>query len=278
MVAVKTTKGEIMVDCTLRRRLVQILAVVLLVCGAATAADDPSHGATNFVFVPEGRLWHPIGPAKLITTWSGPFRNAGGHPASIYMVFLKEPRSSHELRDSLPSNVRVVHALATDFYYPSLATPGPDLAALGYTASGFDIADKLVKSFPDISALFPSGVRTSGCQASDGNFSFILGKDADAAYLVTSDASGRAINVAYVPAKLVEGDLNAILDGLSYYEQGGMAEIMRFSALFYYLSRVSLTDSLGAIAAYPRCPDTPTVGATGVETPKGWTQAVKALK
>jgi hypothetical protein len=277
MTTVKTTKGEIMVDCTLQRQVVQVLAVVLLICGAVTAADDPSHGATNFVFVPEGHLWHPIGPAKLITTWSGPFRNAGGHPASIYMVFLKESTSSRELRDSLPSNVRVVHALGTDFYYPSLATPGPDPAALGYTASGFDIADKLVKSFPDISALFPSGIRTSGCQAYDGNFSFILGKNADAAYLV-SNASGRAADVAYVPANLVKGGLNAILDDLSYYENGGMAEIMRFSALFYYLSRVPLTDGLGAIATYPRCPDTPTVGATGVETPKGWTQAIKALK
>ncbi len=267
-----------MVDCTLQRQLVQVLAVVLLICGAVTAADDPSNGATNFVFVPEGHLWHPIGPAKLITKWAGPFRNAGGHPASIYMVFSKEPGSPRELRDSLPSNVRAVHALGMDFYYPSLATPGPDPAALGYTASGFGIAEKLVKSFPDVSALFPSGVQTSGCHANDGNFSFIVGRNADAAYLVTSNASGLATNVAYVPARLVGGNLNAILDDLSYYEQGGMAEIMRFSALFYYLSRVSLTDRLGAIAAYPRCPDTPTVGATGVETPKGWTQAVKALK
>jgi hypothetical protein len=267
----------IAVRCMLQRRFIQTLAVALLVFGAVAVADDPTHGATNFVFVPEGRLWHPIGPAKLITTWYGPFRNADGHPASIYMVFLKEPSSPRELRDSLPSNVRLVHALGTDFYYPSLATPGPDPAALGYTASGFDIADKLVKSFPNISALFPSGVRTSGCQADDGNFSFILGKSADAAYLV-SNASGRATDVAYVPAALVKRDLNAVLDDLSYYENGGMAEIMRFSALFYYLSRVPLTDGLGAMATYPRCPDTPTVGATGVETPKGWTDALKALK
>jgi len=262
----------------LQRRLIQTLAVTLLIFCTVAVADDPSHGATNFVFVPERHLWHPIGPANLITTWSGPFRNAGGHPASIYMVFLKEPRSPRELTGSLPSDVRVVHALGTDFYYPSQATPGPDPAALGYTASGFDIADKLVKSFPDISALFPSGIRTSGCRATDGNFSFILGKNVDAAYLVTSDASGRTANVAYLPAKLAEGDLNTILDGLSYYEQGGMAEIMRFGALFYYLSRVPLTDGLGRIAASPRCPETPTVTATGVETPKGWTEALKALK
>lgn len=260
-----------------QRRLIQALAVVLLVSGSVTAADDPSHGATNFVFVPEGHLWHPIGPAKLITKWAGPFRNAGGHPASIYVVFLKEPGSPRDLSDSLPSNVRVVHALGTDFYYPSLATPGPDPAALGYTASGFDIADKLVKDFPDISVLLPSGVQMSGCQATDGSFSFILGKNADVAYLISS-ASGRQTDVAYVPAKLVEGDLDAILDGLSYYQNGGMAEIMRFSALFYYLSRVPLTDRLGTVAAYPRCPETPTVSATGVETPKGWTKALKALK
>jgi hypothetical protein len=257
--------------------MIQALAVVLLVCGMATGADDPSHGATNFVFVPEGHLWHPIGPAKLITTWHGPFINAGGHPARVYTVFLKVPGSPLELRDSLPSGVQVVHTLGTDFYYPSTATPGADPAALGYTVSGFEIADKLVTSFPDISALFPAGVQTSGCQATEGKFTFIRGKGADAAYLIWS-ASGRQTDVAYVPAKLVGGDLDSILDGLSYYENGGMAEIMRFSALFYYLSRMPLTDSLGAIAGYPRCPETPTVGATGIETPKEWTKALKALK
>ena len=181
-----------------QRRMIQTLAVALLVFGVVAVADDPSHGATSFVFVPEGHLWHPIGPAKLITKWSGPFRNAGGHPASIYMVFLKEPASARELRGSLPSDVRVVHALGTDLYYLTQATPGPDPAALGYTASGFDIADTLVKSFPDISDLFPSGIRTSGCRASDGNFFFVFGKNSDAAYLVASNASGRAIDVAYV--------------------------------------------------------------------------------
>lgn len=262
----------------MQRRLTQILVVTLLIFGALAVADDSSHGATNFVFVPEGHLWHPIGPAKLITKWSGPFRNAGGHPAEIYMVFLRQPKSPLELSGSLPSDVRVVHALGTDFYYPSVATPGPDPAELGYTASGFDIAEKLFSSYPDLSALFPSGIRTSGCRAADGHFSFILEKNAGAAYLVTSDASGRAINIAYIPAKLVTGDLNAILDGLSYYEQGGMAEIMRFGALFYYLSRMPLTDGREAIAASPLCPETPTVTATGVETPKGWTEALKKLK
>ena len=62
------------------------------------------------------------------------------------------------------------------------------------------------------------------------------------------------------------------------YEQGGMAEIMRFSALFYYLSRVPLADRLVAVETSPRCPETPTVGATGIETPKGWTKAIKGLK
>ena len=175
----------------LQRRLIQILAIALLAGSAAAAAEDKSHGATNFVFVPEGHLWHPIGPAKLITTWYGPFINAGEHPARVYTVFLKEPKSLRELKDSLPSNVRVFHALGTDFYYPSLATPGVDPEALGYTASGFDVADKLVESFPEISALFPTGVRTSGCQADDGNFSFILEKNADAAYLVASNSQGR---------------------------------------------------------------------------------------
>ncbi len=76
----------------------------------------------------------------------------------------------------------------------------------------------------------------------------------------------------------MKGDLDAILDNLSYYENGGMAEIMRFGALFYYLSRLPLSAGLGMPAASPRCPDTPTATATGVEIPEGWTQAVKALK
>lgn len=255
----------------------RIFLIAALVCSAVSAAYDPTHGATNFVFVPEGHLWHPVGPAKLITTWSGPFSNTGGHPGNIYMVFSKEPQSATELNESLPSNVRVVHSLGLDFYYPAGAKPGPDPADLGYTASGFDIGDKLVNSFPAITGLFPSGIRTSGCKAANGDFFLLLGKRSGAAYLVWSQ-SGGVPDVAYVPATLLHGDLNGILDNLSYYQNGGMAEIMRFSALFYYLSRLPLSDRLGATAALPRCPETPEDTPTGIVIPNGWTQAVKVLK
>jgi hypothetical protein len=92
------------------------------------------------------------------------------------MVFSKKPSSSGDLRNSLPSSVHVIHSLGLDFYYANGATPGRDPADLGYTASGFDIADKLVARFPDISALFPAGAKVSGCQADDGNYLLILGE------------------------------------------------------------------------------------------------------
>ncbi len=261
---------------------VKSMLLMLTLCGlmfcTIAFGEDPTHGATNFVFVPAGSLWRPIGSAKLITTWSGPFENIGGHPANIYMIFTKEPAGRSQSVRPLPTDLRVYHMLGTDFYYPANAHPQVDPAALGYTARGFAIADKLSSAFPAVAALFPGGIQTSSCLSKRSNYSFILGRKTGAAYLISWLAPHQAEDVAYLPAKFLKGSLDSILDNMSYYEQGGMYELMRFRALFYYLSRVPLSNGLGRLQISRGCPDTPTATATGVSTPEGWTQTLGSLR
>ena len=248
-----------------------------LMHGAIAPGGDPSNGATSFVIVPAGGLWHPIGPAKLITTWAGPYTNAGGHPANVYMVFTKKPRGSSESIKPLPKNVRVYHMLGTDFYYPANAKPQIVPTELGYTADGFDIADNLSGVFPDVAALFPGGIQTSSCRSKESNYSLILGTKASAAYLIRWESPHQVENVAYLPATLLKGSLESILDNMSYYEQGGMYEVMRFGALYYYLSRVPLVDKLDGSHISRECPDTPVATANGMSTPDGWLKALESL-
>ncbi len=260
---------------------VKVIILMVTLCGfmrgAIASGEDPTRGATNFVFVPAGNLWHPIGPAKLITTWSGPFRNAGGHPANIYMIFTKAPTGTSQAVKPLPNDLRVYHMLGTDFYYPANAHPRAVPAELGYTTDGFAIADKLSSAFPAVAALFPGGILTSSCLSKRSNYSLIIGRKAGASYLISWVAPNQVEDVVYLPAKFLTGSLDSILDNMSYYEQGGMYEIMRFGALFYYLSRVPLAHSLGHLHISRECPDTATDTPTGVSTPAGWTEALRSL-
>jgi len=260
------------------KSVILMLAFFGLMRGATASGADPTHGATNFVFVPAGHLWHPIGPAKLITTWDGPFTNVGGHPANVYMVFTKQPARLSQSVKPLPNGLRAYHMLGTDFYYPANAYPGVDPAELGYTADGFVVANNLSSAFPDVAALFPGGIQTSSCRSKRSNYSFILGRKTGSAYLVSWTATHQVNDVAYLPAKFLKGSLDTILDNMSYYEQGGMYELMRFGALYYYLSRVPLAHSLGRSHISRECPDTPTDTATGVSTPEGWTKALRSLR
>jgi len=248
-----------------------------LIRGANASGKDPTHGATNFVIVPAGVPWHPIGPAKQITTWSGPFINAGGHPENVYIFFTKESSGSSQSIRPLPNDLRLYPMMGTNFYYPKNATPRAAPAALGYTADGFAIADKLSSDFPSVTELFPGGFETSSCRSKRYNYSLILGDDTGAAYLISWQAPHRVVDVAYLPAKVLKGSLDSILDNMNYYQQGGMYELMRFGALSYYLSRVPLEQSLGRLKVSRECPDTPTATATGVSTPRGWTKALSSL-
>lgn len=257
--------------------LVLILTLCGLMHGAIASAGDPSHGATSFVIVPASGLWHPLGPAKLITAWAGPYTNAGGHPANVYMVFTKEPKKSSKTVHPLPKNVRTYHMLGTDFYYPANATPQFTPTEIGYTADGFSIADKLNSIFPNVAALFPGGIQASSCRSKEANYSFILGSKENAAYLVRWGSPRQVDDVAYLPATLLKGSLDSILDNMSYYEHGGMYEIMRFGALYYYLSRMPLLQSLDISAISRECPDTPVATSKGVSTPDGWLKALESL-
>ncbi len=254
-----------------------MLAFLGLICAGKAFGVDPTHGATDFVFVPAGRPWHPIGPAKLITTWNGPFRNVGGHPPTIYMFFAKKPSAPSQAAKPLPKNLRTYHMLGTKFYYPANARPPVNPATLGYTAKGFTIADKLSSAFPNVGTLFPDGIETSSCHSKRGNYSLILGKKIGAAYLIIWSAPHQVNNVAYLPTRYLKGSLNSILDNMSYYELGGMYEIMRFGSMFYYLSRVPLARSLSRSHVPRECPQSPTDTPTGVSTPEGWTKALKEL-
>lgn len=252
------------------------MSVAALTFGNVVLAKDPTFGATNFVFVPIGQLWHPIGPAKLITTWSGPFGNVAGHPSGIYMMFTKASGPSSLSTKPLPNDIRTYNMLGTAFYYPAAATPGPAPAELGYTAIGFVTADRLATAFPHIEHLFPSGVRVSACHGSRYDYYLLLGEKMGAAYLVAWKANYVA-DIAYIPSKWLNVSFESVLDHLSYYENGGLAEIMRFSALYYYLNRVPTADHLILTSALPHCPQTPTATASGMDIPRGWVKALSVL-
>lgn len=259
------------------KTIILLLALFGLTCGANASGVDPTHGATNFIMVPAGHLWHPIGSAKLITTWSGPFRNMGGHPSNVYIVFMKESSGVSKSVRPLPNDLHTYHMLGTDFYYPNNAHPQVVPESLGYTSNGFVIADKLGNAFPAVAKFFPGGIQTSGCRSKRSNYSFVLPKKTGEAYLISWEAPRQVVDVAYLPAKFLKGSLDSILDNMSYYEQGGMYELMRFGALFYYLSRVPLVDNFNDMHISLECPDTPTATATGVSTPDGWNTALKSL-
>lgn len=257
---------------------VLILTLCALAHGSTASGVDPTHGATNFVIVPAGLPWHPIGPAKLITTWSGPFINVGGHPATVYMFFAKDPGGhSHPIRP-MPNNIRIYHMLGTDFYYPTNAKIQSDPQALGYTADGFAVADRLGSAFPAVGKLFSGGFEESSCRSQRHNYTLILVKNSGAAYLVSWQVPRQVDDVAYIPANLLKGSLESVLDHMSYYEQGGMVELMRFGALSYYLSRVPPAQSTDSPDTSRECPDTPTATANGVSTPEGWTKALESLQ
>lgn len=262
-----------------RARLVIIMLMLCeLIPSAIASGKDPTHGATSFVIVPAGVPWHPIGPAKQITTWSGPFRNVGGHPANVYIYFTKESSGASQSVKPLPNDLRAYPMMGIDFYYPKTAHPRVAPKALGYTADGFSIADKLSSDFPAVAALFPGEFETSSCRSKRYNYSLLVGEDTGTAYLVSWQAPHQVVDVAYLPAKILKGSLNSILDNMNYYEQGGMYELMRFGSLSYYLSRVPLEHSLGRLKISRECPDTPTATATGISTPEGWTKALSSLR
>lgn len=194
------------------------------------------------------------------------------------MVFAKDAGEPSQLIRPLPNNIRVYHMLGTDFYYPANVKLRFDAGALGYTTDGFAVADRLGKAFPAIGPLFPGGFQTSSCRSEKYNYTLILGANTGAAYLVLWQEPHQAEDIAYIPAKLLKGSLDSVLDHMGYYEQGGMYELMRFGALSYYLSRVPLAQSLDTVDVPHRCPDTPTATATGIDTPEGWTKALQSLQ
>lgn len=259
-----------------RIALIVIFAVTITFSNDVLAYD-PTHGATHFVFVPAGQLWHPIGPAKLITIWDGPYGNYAGHPPNIYMMFTKTPSRSSPSTKPLPKNLRTYHMLGTSFYYPAAATPGPTPARLGYTAIGFVTADRLVSAFPHIEPLFPSGLRVASCHSSRYNYFLLLGNGMDAAYLIVWKANYVA-DLAYMPSKWLKHSLDSVLDHVSYYENGGMYEIMRFGALYYYLSRVPQLHRLSLTSTLPQCPKTPTATRSGMHVPQSWVKALRDLQ
>lgn len=193
------------------------------------------------------------------------------------MVFTKDLSPSPPSTKLLPRNIRTYHMLGTSFYYPAAAIPGPTPAALGYTAIGFVTADRLVTAFPHIGPLFPSGLRIASCHSSRYNYFLLLGNGMDAAYLVVWKANYVA-DIAYMPSKWLKRSLASVLDHVSYYENGGMYEIMRFGALYYYLSRVHKSHHLSLTSALPRCPRTPTATPTGMHIPQGWVKALRDLQ
>jgi len=249
-----------------------------------TNSVDPTHGATNFVFYVKGQLWHPIGAATQLTTWSGPFINGAGHPAEVYMTFWKQPDSSQGAEASanlVPLNTKVIQTLGTTFYYPADAAPAVDPAVLGYKAGDFTLADRLMVDFPNIPDLFTAGMQVSGCHLGNNQFFLIRGYHASAAYLVAWQAANQGIDVAVMPAKILTGSFESILDNVNYYANGGMAEIMQFGAYFYYLSRLpqdSRFDAAPNGTSAQECPDTPKATPTGMYIPKSWTAALKSLK
>lgn len=260
------------------KSVVLMLMLCGLIRGANASGKDPTHGATNFVIVPAGVPWHPIGPAKQITTWSGPFINAGGHPAKVYIFFAREPSGASHSISPLPKDLSLYPMMGINFYYPKNAEPQAVPTALGYTADGFAIAEKLSSDFPSVTELFPGGFESSSCHSKRYNYSLILGDETDSAYLISWQAPHQVVDVAYLPAKVLTGSLDSILDNMNYYEQGGMYELMRFGALSYYLSRVPLEHGFGRLKISRKCPDTPTATATGISTPEGWTKALRSLR
>jgi hypothetical protein len=241
------------------------------------SSNDPSIGATSFVFVPAGQLWHPIGSETVITKWSGPFANTAKHPAEIYVVFLKKTDNSGGQEPSLASDVQKLHELGTDFYYQAHAKPTVDPVNLGYTVAGFDTANKLFKSFPNTTGLFPKGIQTSGCHTESTKFYYFHEKNSAAAYLVAWQ-SDHLVDIAYIPEKLLTGSFESVLDNMSYYSRGGMWELMEFGSYFYYLSRVPKESTFNDSTTTRQCPSFPKATPSGLEIPPEWTKALDVLK
>lgn len=260
-----------------KRTIRYFLILSILTSTSILAGGDPTHGATNFVFHPAGQLWHPIGSATEITTWDGPFDNATGHPSQVYMTFWKEPDGLKSDSAQVPDGIQVIHMLGTTFYYPKNAKPTGNPVAFGYTASDFKAADEAFKDFPNIASIFPEGIKVSGCHTETQQIFLLNPNKSSMDYLVMWQAGNQYANVAMMPAKLVNGSYNLVLDNVNYYAQGGMAEIMAFGSYFYYLARLpqnSKFDFSVNGTASRKCPDIPSATAHGLKVPQSWTNAL----
>lgn len=265
-----------------------ILILTALLGGSITLAaqgeGDTSNGATNYNFHGAGRWWRDIGPESELTTFDGPFRNTAGPPSQIYMTFWKEPEpgNSTGLSPALDaSHFQIKHSLGTTFYYPAGQPAPPDPSKRGYTANDFTRADNLVSSFPEIHSEFQKGFHVSGCHRGKIQFFLLRGRDTTGAFLVGWMPEQKQINVAVMPSRALKGSFASVLDHLDYYQSGGMVEFVEFSAYFYYLSRLPASANLDMApngTAAQSCPPTPIATKSGMQFPKGWTQALKALK
>jgi len=250
---------------------------------AYKSSGDTSNAATDFTFHGKGQWWHDIGPATELTAYYGPFRNATGHPAEIYMTFWKEPDAdAHDgLSPALdPKSITVLHSLGTTFYYPAKDSPPPDPTTYGYTADDFANADRIFAKFPSIEDLFPKGYSVVGCQNGSVQYFLVQPKDSSTAFLVDWVPKDGMIDVAVMPAKVLKGPFESVLDNLNYYSSGGMVELMDFAGHYYYLSRLpqsSKLDPLASGTAASSCPDTPVASEKGIEYPKSWIDAMAAM-
>jgi len=262
-----------------------VLAVVLFgrTILADTSQGDTSNGATDFTFHGKGQWWHNTGGASELTTFSGPFDNAAGHPAQVYMTFWKEPDAN--ARDGLSpaldaKSIQILHSLGTTFYYPTKETPPPDPATLGYTADDFANADKIFSKFPQIGDIFPKGLTVSGCHKEGAQYFLIQGKESTGVFLVYLAAKNQSIDIAVLPTKVLSGSFESILDNLNYFSSGGMNEIMEFGGYYYYLSRLPQSSkfdpSISGTTAKV-CPATPVATDKGIEYPQSWIDATKSL-
>ena len=275
-----------MEHCMSSRKAICAAALVCACILTTASADggDTSNGATDFTFHGKGRWWHNIGTETELAQFAGPFISAARHPGEIYMTFWKE--SDAQAHDGIApgldsKRVQVLHALGTRFYYPASepAPPGPEAA--GYRADDFRTADDLFRRFPVLDNVFPEGYTAAGCQWDGVQFFMLQGKGSSAVYLVDWVAHSKAIDVALIQDRYLQGSFESVLDGLDYYSSGGMVEFMEFGAHYYYLSHrprsTHLDTSPGGTAA-AACPESPVAGDKGIEYPKSWTDAVSDFK
>ncbi len=260
-----------------------VLAAILLGYLPVAQAADPTFGATGYTFHGKDQWWRNIGPETELTVFNGPYINAILHQGQLYITFWKMPDATAHAKGPIaldPKSVQTLDSLGTTFFYAANQPAPPDPATLGYTAEDFAIADRLTTQFPKLDGLFPKGLMSVGCQRGNAQFFLIQGKSSASAFLVAWSTNKKGIDVAVIPAKVLAGSLESILDNLNYYSFGGMIEFMSFGGHYYYLSRLPKSDGLdvseqGTAAA--QCPETPVAGKQGIEYPQSWLDAVAAL-